>query len=834
VPTFSGDTADNVLNGTSSADTMSGLAGRDTISGGDGDDTIYGFGPTDIPGGDGTLLFTQVGSGFINPVYAASAPGDPNTLYVVEQHTGSIRQLDLTTGAINSTPFLDLPDSMLASGGEQGLLGLAFDPDYAANGKLYIYITNASGNNEVWQYTRAVSGVADPASASLIMRFSHSSASNHNAGWMAFGPDGFLYIASGDGGGGNDQFHNAQNTSAMLGKLLRIDVSGGDDFPGDANHNYKIPAANPFGNAVWVYGLRNPWRNSFDPATGDLYIGDVGQGAREEIDYLPAGSPGGTNFGWAMREGFIATPNRAPVAGEPSANDPALVDPIVDYGHSISAFGGFAEIGGYVYRGPAPGAQGVYFFADEVSNQLWTLHVVDGAAQDFDNRNSQIVVTLGGPGLVNPSSFALDGSKNLYVITLGGSIYRIDPSADAADSADQLFGGLGNDLLYGGIGGDIIEGGLGADNLGGGLGDDTLSGGGGLDRATYSGARAAYTLTHNVDGSWTVAGPEGTDTLTTVERLMFSDQTVVIRASPVADFSGEGNGDFLWQNTTTSQAVVWLMNGTSVTSGSAVGGAPGAGWVVKGSGDFNGDGKSDILWQNTNTRQAVVWLMNGLSVTTGSVVGGTPNAGWQVIGSGDFDGDTKSDILWQNTITRQAAVWVMNGLSVTGGSVIGGAPNPGWVVKGSGDFNGDGKSDILWQNTTTRQAAVWLMNGLGVTSGNVIGSAPNAGWVVKGSGDFDGDGKSDILWQNANTRQAAVWLMNGLTVTGGGVVGGTPNAGWNVVGAADTDGDGKSDILWQNTNGQALVWLMNGLAVTSAGNVGSNPGPAWHLIGPGG
>jgi Ca2+-binding RTX toxin-like protein len=468
-----------------------------------------------------------------------------------------------------------------------------------------------------------------------------------------------------------------------------------------------------------------------------------------------------------------------------------------------------------------------------------------GDGNDAINAGDGSDTIIGGHGEGNDT---YDGGTGMDAVTYASTTSGIvvDLSAlqnqatgseigtDQLQNIENVTGGSGDDQITGSQTNNQLSGLSGNDLLIGGSGNDTLTGDGGLDRASYSGARSAYTITHNVNGSWTVAGPEGTDTLTTVERLVFSDQTVVIRASPVADFSGEGNGDFLWQNTTTRQAAVWLMNGQSVTSGSAVGGTPGVGWAVKSSGDFNGDGKSDIVWQNTNTRQAVVWLMNGLSVTSGSVVGGTPNAGWQIIGSGDFDGDTKSDILWQNTTSRQAAVWLMNGLGVTGGGVVGGVPNAGWVVKGSGDFNGDGKSDILWQNTTTRQAAVWLMNGLGVAGGSVIGSAPNAGWVVKGSGDFNGDGKSDILWQNTNTRQAAVWLMNGLTVTGGGVVGGTPNAGWNVVGTADTDGDGKSDILWQNTNGQALVWLMNGLSVTSASNVGSNPGPAWHLIGPGG
>src|SRR5262249_18041614 len=248
------------------------------------------------------------------------------------------------------------------------------------------------------------------------------------------------------------------------------------------NANYHVPAGNPFGNAVWAYGLRNPWRNSFDAATGDFYIADVGQDNREELDFLPVGTGAGTNFGWAVREGMIATPNRAPVAGEPSPNDPTLVGPILDYQHNTGAFGGFAEIGGYVYRGPDAGAQGVYFFGDEVTSQLWTVHVVNGVAQDFDNRNSQIVIS-GGGSYANPTSFAQDGSNNLYVMTIGGNIFRIDPSVDAADSADTLQGGDGNDQLYGGVGSDLLEGDAGNDLLVGGIGNDTMIGGKGTDTA---------------------------------------------------------------------------------------------------------------------------------------------------------------------------------------------------------------------------------------------------------------------------------------------------------------------------------------------------------------
>lgn len=819
-----GNDTDEVLNGTASNDTISGGGGRDAITGGAGDDTIYGFGSTDSAAGSGNINWTRVGTGFASPVFASSAPGDPNTLYVVEQNEARVMRLNPATGVTNPTPFLDIPNGEISASGERGLLGLAFHPNYAANGFFYVFLTNPAGDIEVRRYTRGASGTADLATMTPIITVPHPNFGNHNGGWIGFGPDGNLYIATGDGGSGGDPSNNAQNKNSLLGKILRIDVNS-DDFAGDATRNYHIPAGNPFvgvagADEVWAYGLRNPWRNGFDTLTGDFYIGDVGQGQREEVNYIAAGTGAGFNFGWKVMEGNLVFDSG--VVGNPPPGDPSLKAPVAEYGHSNSAFGGFALIGGYVYRGPAPGAQGLYFFADEVSNQFWTLHMVGGVAQDFDNRLSQFVLDTGTFG--SPSSFGLDGSNNLYAVSLGGAIYRIDPTIAAGDSADTIDGGAGNDQIYSGVGADIVTGGDGNDLFAGGNGDDTLTGGGGLDRAIYFGARSAYSVSQGA--TTTVSGnSEGTDTLNGVERLIFADQTVVVRATQVLDFNGEGSGDLLFQNTN-GQASVWLLNGLSVQSASDVGSNPGTAWQAKGSGDFNGDGKADILWQNTNG-QAAIWLMNGQSVAAGDSVGANPGTSWQVKASGDFDGDTKADILWQNT-SGQAAVWFQNGLSITAADAAGGNPGATWHIISSGDFNADGRSDVLWQNDNG-QVAIWLMNGLSLLAGDAVGGNPGSAWHVKGSGDFNGDGKSDILFQHDN-GQVAIWMLNGLAVTAADAVS-NAGAGWSVLGAADLNNDGKSDILFQNANGQIAAWLMNGLAITSGNAIGSNPGSAWHLAG---
>ena len=241
---------------------------------------------------------TRVASGLTRPVFGTTAPGAPNQFFIVEQRTGTtanIKILDLNSGTVNAQAFLTI--SGVSSGREQGLLGLAFHPDYASNGLFYVNFTNASGNTVIREYERQTSATADANSGRIIMSINQPF-SNHNGGWLGFDNNGFLLIASGDGGSGGDPKNNAQTiTDNLLGKILRIDVNG-DDFAEDPDRNYAIPNSNPFvgiagDDEIWAYGLRNPWRPSFDRQTGDFYIADVGQGSLEEINIQPASSAGG-------------------------------------------------------------------------------------------------------------------------------------------------------------------------------------------------------------------------------------------------------------------------------------------------------------------------------------------------------------------------------------------------------------------------------------------------------------------------------------------------------------------------------------------------------------
>lgn len=371
----------------------------------------------------GCITTVQVASGLKSPVFCVVAPGDASRLYIVEQG-GTIQALDLEDGTL--TEVLDISD-LVASGNEQGLLGLAFHPEFDTNRKLYVNLTRMEdGATQILEFKAPEAfGEIDPGTASLILQFVQPQ-SNHNGGWIGFGPDGFLYIASGDGGGGNDDdvghtagTGNAQDiTENLLGKMLRIDVDG-DDFPMDAGRNYAIPAGNPFvgvagDDEIWAYGLRNPWRCGFDRQTGDLWIGDVGQGQREEIDFQPADNGGGRNYGWRMREGAIATPG---VGGPAPAG---AIEPVYDYEHGLGQFQGFAVVGGYVYRGPIEELQGHYFFADNVSGKTWSFTSDGDGFDELTDRTGDL-----GAGINSPASFGEDHDGNLYIVDLDGQVYRV-------------------------------------------------------------------------------------------------------------------------------------------------------------------------------------------------------------------------------------------------------------------------------------------------------------------------------------------------------------------------------------------------------------------------
>ena len=339
-------------------------------------------------------------AGFTRPVYLATPSDGSGRLFVLEQR-GDIRIIQ--NGQVLPGSFLDIRDRVGMNGNEQGLLGMAFHPHYAQNGYFYLDYTDQNANTVIARFKVSSNPNQADINSEKILLHIQQPFPNHKGGQLAFGPDGYLYIGMGDGGSEGDPRDYGQNLNVLLGKLLRIDVDHGDP--------YAIPADNPFANGggkpeIWAYGLRNPWRFSFDSQTEDLYIADVGQDKWEEVDFQPAGSTGGQNYGWSYREGFH------PYKGNPAAGL-QFVDPVVEYGHDQ----GCAIIGGYVYRGKnLPEWQGVYFFGDDCSGNIWgLLHKPDGSwTSQLLFRSSAAI-----------SSFGQDENGELYMLDLNrGQIFQ--------------------------------------------------------------------------------------------------------------------------------------------------------------------------------------------------------------------------------------------------------------------------------------------------------------------------------------------------------------------------------------------------------------------------
>ena len=378
-----------------------------------------------------TLDTQLVSDGFENPVHITHAGDGSGRIFIVEQ-PGRIKIL--LNGALQGT-FLDITDRVRTSGNEEGLLSLAFSPGYGTSlPYFYVYYTQQDGNNVVSRFsTSANPDQADPASEEQILVLPHPTYENHNGGQIAFGPDGYLYIATGDGGGGGDPQGNAQDPGSLLGKLLRIDVSQGEVPPidgdfliylplllsnsGSSTSSYSVPADNPFlgtpgfREEIWAWGLRNPWRFSFDRQTGDLFIGDVGQNTTEEVNFQPASSAGGENYGWNIMEGLQCYQGG-------SCDQSGLTLPVFTYPTSIL---GCSVTGGFVYRGlDYPAMQGIYFAGDYCSGRIWALQQSGSSWENAELLDTDYWI----------SSFGEDEAGELYLADRSnGRIYQVIQAA---------------------------------------------------------------------------------------------------------------------------------------------------------------------------------------------------------------------------------------------------------------------------------------------------------------------------------------------------------------------------------------------------------------------
>jgi len=575
-----------------------------------------------------------VAENLANPVFLTAPPGDYQRAFIVEQ-AGTIRIL--ASGEVLPVPFLDLTEKVL-TGGERGLLGLAFHPDYAANGEFFVFYTRQpDGALTVERYAvSADPDAADFGSGTAVISIPHPTFGNHNGGMISFGPsDGYLYIGAGDGGGGGDPAGNAQNLGSLLGKILRIDV---DWAP------YTIPPDNPFvdGNPatrdeIWAWGLRNPWRFSFDPVNGDLYIGDVGQNAWEEIDWAPGTSPGGENYGWRCYEGNH--PYNLDGCG-PAAQ---YVFPVTEYPHPE----GESVTGGYPYRGGRlPGLEGTYFYGDFVTSFLRSLEIVSGVPQNQRDRTEELDPAAGSGRHINsPSSFGLDGLGELYACDYDGEVFKIawaeaavergdydgDGSSDFAvfRRGDNLWAIRNVSRIYFGAASDLP---VPAD----------YNGDGTAEAAVF---RAANAL-------WAVRGTTRITFGSTWDFPLIADYTGDRRAEPTAFREATG---------------LWSIHGLTRFFLGTLGD-----WAL--SGDYNGDGTGDAALFRPRDGS---WAVRGLTRLSFGGSGDIPLPG-------DYDGDGTFET---GLYRRAEGMWAIRGVTR---AWLGGP----WDRPLPADYSGDGTDDI--------------------------------------------------------------------------------------------------------------------------------------------
>lgn len=436
----SGSSADTGLFSITSAGALSFLAPPDFETPGDSDrNNAYDVGvrATDARGASTTqtvrisvtdvveaFLVRRKFSGIAAPLFLTGTRDNTGRVFITER-AGRIVIGNPATGAVLPTPFLNI-STEISTAGEGGLLGFALAPDYPTSGFFYVHLTNLAGDSEIRRYRRSTSNpdLADPASGDVIM-FVDQPAANHNGGWIGFGPnDNSLYIAFGDGGNSNDFFGNGQNVNTLLGSILRVDP-GRDDFPTDPQRDYGINPNNLFAGGgglgeIFAYGVRNPYRASFDRQTGALYVGDVGEGTIEEIDLLLP-SDRGYNLGWPVLEG-----TRVNMTGSTAGMTP----PVAEYFHGTGPTQGNSVTGGYVYRGPVEALQGEYVFGDFIRGNIWSIPVARFAigttvpSSQFTIRTGDFAPDVGA--INNISSFGEDDAGNLYILDIDGEIFRFE------------------------------------------------------------------------------------------------------------------------------------------------------------------------------------------------------------------------------------------------------------------------------------------------------------------------------------------------------------------------------------------------------------------------
>jgi glucose/arabinose dehydrogenase len=675
------------------------------------------------------IRFVPYVSGLSAPVEFVQDPTSPFVQFVVEQG-GRIRAID--HGTLLPTPFLDV-SAVISTGGERGLLGLAFAPDYIASRRFFVNFTDPAGNTVVARFKRSTDNalIADPATrfdlrwgggpAYIVQPFA-----NHNGGHLAFGPDGFLYVGMGDGGSGDDPLNNGQRADTLLGKLLRIDVSVDDSDP----EGYDIPADNPFVDGVpipalpeiWAFGVRNPWKFTFDqPAlggTGAMLIADVGQNRYEEIDYQPPAA-GGRNYGWRVFEGAH------PDIDAPGAAYLPLTGPIAEYDHTV----GSSITGGFVYRGYSLGTafRGRYFFADFVARRVWSMALLpDGSGGVSASSLVEHTAELGGSAVIgNVSAFGVDAFAELYIVNYSsGQILKVLPHA-----ANRR-----------------------------------------LDPSDIDGDHKSDPLVWRPStGAW--LGVRSSDA-GSFNRLFGAGYAPYNDIPVPGDYDGDGKSDLaVWRPLEGG----WYVRNSS--NDSVTFRQWGAGYSpyndIPVSGDYDGDGRTDIaIWRPMDGG----WYIRNSS--NDGITFRQWGAGYAPYNDipvpGDYDGDGKTDIAVWRPVEGNWYILNSSSRSVTI-QQWGAGYAPENDIPVPGDYDGDGKTDIaVWRPFEGN----WYI--LNSSSRSVTIQQWGAGYApyndIPVPGDYDGDGKTDpSIWRASD---GGVWYVrgssNGLMVLQSGAPGDVP------------------------------------------------------------
>jgi Ca2+-binding RTX toxin-like protein len=848
--TLKGDGGANVLTGGAGADVVNGGAGNDvvyggadgdSVDGGDGNDTVYG-------GAGGDSIYGGAGNDVLYANDAANNPDEASDFLfdILGTNTfyggfADVAAFESATGAVT----IDLA------------AGTAVGPGFSDT---LVNIDSARGSN----FADVISG---------------SSAANNLDGLSG---DDLIYGGAGAdrvmGGAGNDTLHGGGDDDILEGGL------GDDTLFGDAGSDvaryYDATSAVTVSLAITtaqntggagadtLIGIENLLGSSFnDVLTGDAGANriDGSQGADAMAGGLGDDTYVVDNTGDVVTEGAGAGTDSVEIhaAGINSYTLPTNVENL-SYGwvtdftgtgngsnnvitgaganDTLSGLGGADTLVGSVGDDTLYGGDG----DDVLDGGAGSDGMAGGLGDDaylVDSAGDSVVESA-GEGVDNVTVSTLAGytlTANVENLTYSGSA-AFTGAGNASNNiltggagADTLNGLAGADILVGAAGADTLNGGVGDDTLTGGAGSDVLNGGAGHDVAAYSAASTSATWTHNANGSWTVnAGVDGTDTLTGVEVLRFTDRDVLLSQPTRSDFNLDGKSDVLWRNDS-GELYVWnSQSGQGAFLGQTLGN-PGLGWHVQDTGDYNGDGKADILWRNNAGDLYVYKSDAGSAVSfTGQSISYVDPV-WAVVPqTGDFNGDGRADILFRNTTTGEVYVWSSQAGSAAVnflGQSLGAVPS-NWSIKGVGDFNADGRADVLWRSDAG-DVYVWLDSPTGAPamSGQTISSV-GADWTILGLGDFNGDGREDILWRHTD-GELYVWNSQ----TGSAAVNflgqslGLVSLDWSVSAIGDYDGDGRADVLFRNADGRVYLWNSNDTGPVAFQGQGLGTTPTdWHIL----